>query len=254
MQRMETLQRGASYPAVSDKDVMNTQLWIPKSLTEQKQIVALLDQAFKAIDQAQQNIEKNIANAKELFQSKLNAIFSQSGEGWEEKKFIDVCVLQRGFDLPKRLRQEGEFDLVTSSGIKDTHFEYKVEPPGVVTGRSGSIGNVFYIQKKFWPLNTALYIKDFKSNNEKYVYYFLKSFDLARYASGSGVPTLNRNFVHDEKVQSTDNLEEQMSIVKLLDDLFEYISELESSYTKKLNNLEELKKSILQKAFNGELT
>ena len=244
---------GATVGTLTITRAKNIEIPIPP-LAEQKQIVALLDQAFTAIDKAQANIETNINNAKELFQSKLNDIFSQTGEGWEERTFIDVCVLQRGFDLPKRLRKEGEFDLVTSSGIKDTHFEYKVEGPGVVTGRSGSIGKVFYVESKFWPLNTALYIKDFKGNNEKYIYYFLKNFDLSKYSTGTGVPTLNRNFVHDKPVLSTNRIDEQLNIVDQLDKLTLFISQINNSYKNKIIELEELKKSILQKAFNGELT
>ena len=208
----EAYRTGSTIPHVYYKDYKKAVFPLVDQ-TEQKQIVALLDKAFEAIDKAKANIEQNIINAKELFQSKLNEIFSQKGEGWEEKKVKDVCVLQRGFDLPTRLREKGAYDLVTSSGIKDTHSEFKVEGPGVVTGRSGSIGQVFYVTNKFWPLNTALYIKDFKGNIEKYIYYFLQNFDLAKYASGAGVPTLNRNFVHDEITLSTDNLEEQKNIV-----------------------------------------
>lgn len=223
-------------------------------LPEQKQIVEILDQAFEAIDQAKANIEKNIVNANELFQSKLNAIFSQTGDGWEEKTFKEVCVLQRGFDLPKRLRKEGSHPLVSSSGIIDTHIEAKVKAPGVVTGRSGSIGNLFYIKDDFWPLNTTLYIKDFKGNLEEYVYYFIMQFDLKRFSSGAGVPTLNRNFVHDEKAYTTENLENQKQIVRQLNKLTITSQELNLKYNQKLTSLEELKKSILEKAFSGELT
>ncbi len=83
MERIESLQKGASYPAVSDKDVKSGIIPIPP-LLEQKQIVSILDKAFAAIDQAKANIEKNIQNAEELFQSKLNEVFSQKGEGWED--------------------------------------------------------------------------------------------------------------------------------------------------------------------------
>ena len=223
-------------------------------LLEQKSIVKILDEAFAKIDQAITHIEKNIENAKELFQSKLNEIFSQRGEGWEEKSFKKVCILQRGYDLPKRLREKGEYSIVTSSGIKDTHNEFKVQGPGVVTGRSGSIGKVFYIGGNFWPLNTALYIKEINSNIERYVYYFLIAFDLSRFSSGAGVPTLNRNFVHDEIVLSTSDHKIQNEIITILDNVANQIEIAINTYTIKSNSLEDLKKSILQKAFSGELT
>lgn len=234
-------------------DILNCPLWKP-SFEEQKRIVAILDEAFAAIDQAQANIEKNIDNAKELFQSKLNEIFSQKGEGWEEKTFKDVCVLQRGFDLPKRLRVQGDYPLVSSSGIIDSHVESKVSAPGVVTGRSGSIGNLFYIEEDFWPLNTTLYVKDFKGNLEEYVYYFIKQFDLKRFSSGAGVPTLNRNFVHDEIVFSTNSTKVQKKIVTQLNSLNSQAEQIQATYKQKLTNLEDLKKSLLEQAFAGKLT
>lgn len=244
---------GNAQPNISQAKIKDTLIPII-SIEKQKQIVAILDRAFTAINQAKTNIEINIENAKELFQSKLNEIFSQKGDGWEEKKFKEVCVLQRGFDLPRRLREKGNYELVSSSGISDTTDKFKVVGPGVVTGRSGSIGKVFYIENNFWPLNTTLYIKEFHSNTKKYIYYFLQSFGLERFSSGAGVPTLNRNFVHDEVVFSTYNQIEQLQIVKTLDHLNIATNKMIKNSEKKIQTLEELKKSILQKAFAGELT
>jgi type I restriction enzyme S subunit len=112
-------------------------------------------------------------------------------KGWQTKKLGDVATLQRGFDLPTQNRVAGEFPLVTSSGISDTHYKYAVRGPGVVTGRSGSIGNVFFVEENFWPLNTVLYVKNFNGNDPRFIFHLLKQFDLQRFASGSGVPTLN---------------------------------------------------------------
>jgi type I restriction enzyme, S subunit len=121
--------------------------------------------------------------------------------GWQTKRLAEVATLQRGFDLPTQDRVAGEFPLVSSSGISDTHHKCAVRGPGVVTGRSGSIGNVFFIEEDFWPLNTVLYVKEFHGNDPRFVFHLLKKFDLQRFASGAGVPTLNRNFVHDELVE-----------------------------------------------------
>ena len=250
---LEIGEQGATRQAITKTQLQNFSIPFPP-LAEQEAIVEVLDKAFTAIDQAKANLEQNIANAKELFQSKLNQIFSQKGDGWEEKEFQDVCVLQRGYDLPKRLRIQGQYPLVTSSGVNDTHAESKVLGPGVATGRSGSIGNVFYVKKDFWPLNTALYIKEFHGNNEKFIYYFLRSFDLSRFSSGAGVPTLNRNFVHSEKVWITHDKSKQLFAVQQLDELENTVGGICQVYQTKLTSLDELKKSILQKAFAGELT
>jgi len=129
-----------------------------------------------------------------------DSVFTQRGPGWEEKKLGDVATLQRGFDLLTQDRVSGEYPLVSSSGISDTHHKSAVRGPGVVTGRSGSIGNVFFIEDDFWPLNTVLYVKDFHGYVPRFVFHLLNHFDLKMFATGSGVPTLNRNFVHDELV------------------------------------------------------
>ena len=183
----------------------------------------------------------------------LNKVFANTGKDWEEKKLVDVCTLQRGFDLPKRLRKNGRFPLASSSGIIDTHSECKVKGPGVVTGRSGSVGNVFHISEDFWPLNTVLYVKDFRGNDSMFVYHLLKQFGLKKYASGAGVPTLNRNNVHDELVKVPASIDEQKQIVIDIEKLSTQTKKLETIYQQKLADLEELKKSILQKAFDGKL-
>ena len=222
-------------------------------LPKQKQIVAILDTAFAAIDRAKANAEQNLQNAKELFESYLQNVFENKGDDWEEKRFDEICVLQRGFDLPTRLRKEGHYPLVSSNGITDYVDIWKVKSPGVSTGRSGTIGNIHYIEEDYFPLNTSLFIKEFHGNDERFIYYFLKQFDLSRFESGAGVPTLNRNNVHPVKVYFPKSKEEQKQITNKLDALSVECKKLEAIYTQKIADLEEMKKSILQKAFSGQL-
>lgn len=170
-------------------------------------------------------------------------------KGWERKKLGDVATLQRGFDLPTQERISGDVPLVTSSGITDTHNKSLVPGPGVATGRSGSIGNVFYIEDDFWPLNTVLYVKDFHGNDPRFVFHLLKHFDLKRFASGSGVPTLNRNFVHDEIV-NVPPLAEQRRIVGVLDEAFAGLATAQANAEKNLQNARALFESHLQSVFS----
>ena len=251
---------GAAIPHIYFKDYKNEPfLWMP--ISEQQRIVSILDTAFEAIDKAKINAEQNLINSKELFESYLQNIFSSKGsalslskgEGWEEKRFDEICVLQRGFDLPTHSRNEGIHPLVSSNGITDRIDLWKVKSPGVVTGRSGTIGNVHFIEEDYWPLNTALYIKEFHGNYERFIYFFLKQFDLGKYSSGAGVPTLNRNNVHSEMVYFPKSIKEQKAIVQKLDSLSTETKKLEEIYQQKLIDLEELKKSLLEKAFKGEL-
>lgn len=169
-------------------------------------------------------------------------------KGWQTKQLGEVATLQRGFDLPTRDRIAGDFPLVSSSGIIDTHSEGPIKGPGVATGRSGSIGNVFYVEHDFWPLNTVLYVKDFHGNDPRFVYRLLQKFDLSRFASGAGVPTLNRNFVHNEVVM-VPPLAEQQRIVGILDEAFEGIATAKANAEKNLQNARALFESHLQSVF-----
>ncbi len=243
---------GAAQPQITRQNLSPVKIPLP-SLPQQKQIVAILDKAFAAIDTAKTNAEQNLQNAKELFESYLQNVFENKGDDWELKRFDEICVLQRGFDLPTRLRNKGEYPLVSSSGITDYVDLWKVKSPGVSTGRSGTIGIIHYIEKDYFPLNTSLYIKEFHGNDVKCIYYFLKQFNLSKFQSGAGVPTLNRNNVHPKKVYFPNSIDEQKKIVKNLDTLSLGCKKLEAIYTQKIADLEEMKKSILQKAFSGQL-
>ena len=117
-------------------------------------------------------------------------------EGREAGRLDDVLVLQRGFDLPKADRMEGTIPIFAATGVTGFHNEAKVKPPGVVTGRSGTIGDVIYVQEDFWPLNTALWVKEFPKSEPLYAYFVLSSLDLKQFNSGAAVPTLNRNDIH----------------------------------------------------------
>lgn len=114
--------------------------------------------------------------------------------------FDDFVRLGRGFDLPDNKIVEGEYPVVASTNIKAFHCEYKVDPPVVVTGRSGSLGKVQYVTSKCWPLNTALYSKDCRSNVPQYIYYYLQTMHLEQYNAGAGVPTLNQNHLQRLKI------------------------------------------------------
>jgi len=107
----------------------------------------------------------------------------------------DVLTLQRGFDLPGHSRKPGPHPIVSSSGVTGSHSEFKVEAPGVVIGRYGSLGSVHWITEPFWPLNTSLWVKDFKGNDERFVSYLLRTVAVDG-STASAVPGVNRNHLH----------------------------------------------------------
>src|SRR6267378_4121236 len=134
---------------------------------------------------------------------------------WVQMPLGDVITLQRGFDLPTQDRKAGDVPIVSSSGVTGTHSHAGVCAPGVVTGRYGTIGQVFYIEKDFWPLNTTLYVKDFKGNDPRFISYLLQTIDYLSCSDKSSVPGVNRNDLH-RIIVSVPELSEQRSIAKTL--------------------------------------
>ncbi|MBS4057502.1 MAG: restriction endonuclease subunit S [Bacteroidales bacterium] len=133
----------------------------------------------------------------------------------EEMYFNDFIKLNRGFDLPESKIAAGKYPIAASTSIKDYHNAFKVKAPCVTTGRSGSLGTVLYINENCWPLNTALYVKDYKGNFPKYVYYFLQTMKLESFNCGAGVPTLNQNHLHKIKIK-VHRKEEQAIVASIL--------------------------------------
>lgn len=165
---------------------------------------------------------------------------------WEKVRLGDVAELQRGFDLPSTKRIEGEIPIVSSSGITGFHVEAKAKAPGVVTGRYGSIGDVFYLEQDFWPLNTSLWVKDFHGNDEKFIYFLLSNFDFKKFSDKTGVPGVNRNDLHAVNVLLPP-LSEQKKIAKILSTWDKAISVTE----KLLTNSQQQKKALMQQLLTG---
>jgi type I restriction enzyme S subunit len=134
---------------------------------------------------------------------------------WSEVTLIDAIELQRGFDLPENERVSGLFPIVASTSVVGFHNEARAEGPGVVIGRSGSIGGGQWIDRDYWPLNTTLWVKNFRGNDRRFVYFMLRNIDFARFNAGSGVPTLNRNHLASLVIQLPP-LNEQHAIAEVL--------------------------------------
>lgn len=121
---------------------------------------------------------------------------NEGRSGWRKCLLGEIITLQRGFDITQKDQKVGKYPVVSSSGIKSWHNEWKVKGPGIVIGRKGTLGTVFYLPDQFWPHDTTLWIKHFHGNFPRFIYYFLTGFEFARYDVGSSNPTLNRNHVH----------------------------------------------------------
>jgi type I restriction enzyme S subunit len=133
----------------------------------------------------------------DLFPARLaDSELGEIPQGWEVGPLDSALVLQRGFDLPATERMPGVYPVLAASGPSGTHDEFMVRGPGVTTGRSGVLGKVFYVAEDFWPLNTSLWVKEFRHSRPAYAYHLLQGQDFTLFNAGSAVPTLNRNHVH----------------------------------------------------------
>ncbi|MCA1566215.1 MAG: restriction endonuclease subunit S [Acidobacteria bacterium] len=165
---------------------------------------------------------------------------------WDKFDFKNFITLQRGFDLTRDSMKGGEYPVVGSNSIIGYHTEFKQKPPGVITGRSGSLGDVQFIDVPYWPHNTALWVKDFKGNDPKFVHYKLKTLDLARFNGGGAVPTLNRNNLDNLIVRIPPPPEQNRiaSILSAYDDLIE-------NNLKRIVLLEEAARQLYKEWFVG---
>ena len=165
---------------------------------------------------------------------------------WTLSPLREVAPLQRGFDLPTSQIRPGQYPVVYSNGVLDHHCQFMVKGPGVVTGRSGTLGRVQFVEEDYWPHNTSLWVTSFCGNDPKFIYYLYNYIGLDRFRSGSGVPTLNRNDVHQHLV-ACPPVGEQRAIVEVLSDVDGLLDALGSLIIKK----RVIKSATMQQLLSG---
>jgi len=171
---------------------------------------------------------------------------------WKKVNLNDFVWFQRGFDLPREKFEDGNVPVYGSTSILGFHNVSKVKAPGIITGRSGTLGKFQFAEEDYWPHNTSLWVKDFKGNNPKFAFYLLQCLDFSLFNSGGAVPTLNRNVLNAFKV-NVPQLPTQRIIASILsayDDLIE-------NNLKRIKLLEELAQRTYEEWFvkfkvNGE--
>lgn len=163
---------------------------------------------------------------------------------WKQTTLGDQITFQRGFDITKAQQRPGVYSVISSSGPGSTHDEFRVQGPGVVIGRKGSLGTVFYVDEPFWPHDTTLWVRDFHGNDPRFAYYFLQTLRLERYDSGASNPTLNRNHIHGLPILFPD-LPAQEQIAAILT----AYDELIQNNTRRIAILEEMARSLYREWF-----
>lgn len=249
-----SLAKGAAQKNLDVSAFKNIEIHYPKSLPEQERIVSILDQVFSAIEQAKANAEKNLKNAKELFDSYLNEIFTNKGEDWKESEIGEIIDIKNGKSQKEVLSETGPYKIMGSAGnLMGYSNGYICDAGTTIIGRKGNISKPIYIEEKFWNVDTAFgfYPKNNLLEN-KFIYYLCLTIDFEKMNRGTTIPSLVKSELKTIKVWYP-KLSEQQDIIKKLDKFSIEIKQLEETYQQKLIELEDLKKSILQKAFNGEL-
>ena len=230
--------------------VQQIRIALPPTKAEQEAIAEALSDADALIESLKQLLVKKRLLKQGAMQELLTGkrrLPGFSGE-WETRRLGNIAPLQRGFDLPTSQIRPGSYAVVYSNGVLHHHERAMVNGPGVVTGRSGTIGKVHFIEKDYWPHNTALWVTSFCGNDPKFIYYLYTHIGLTRFLSGSGVPTLNRNDVH-QHLASYPPLPEQTAIATILSDMDTEITALEAKLTK----TRQLKQGMMQELLTGRI-
>jgi len=252
----ETIQRAISVAGGTGSTVSNLRIPVLKGLriaapngVEQRAIAA----ALSDVDALLAGLDRLIAKKRDLKQAAMQQLLTGQtrlpgfqGE-WEVKRIDQFAPLQRGFDLPTSSIRAGDYPVVYSNGIQNHHAQFMVKAPGVVTGRSGTIGNVHFVEQDFWPHNTSLWVTKFIGSDPKFVFYLLTSIGLDRFGTGSGVPTLNRNDVHEFHVNVPSTKGEQVAIAAVLSDMDAELTALEARRAK----TRALKQAMMQELLTG---
>jgi len=277
--------RGMANKNLVISDIKEIKISYPEALPEQKRIVAILDEAFVAIEKARTNAEKNLANAREVFDSYLNSTFSSKSEGWEDYKFgelIDVLTDYHANGSYQSLKANVELKEVEDYAwmVRSTDFENNFENDKrfiteeaynflgkskifgneIIISKIGNVGKVYLMPKIERPCSLAMNLFLIRVNKKKcqseFVYRYLNSINGRRQIEsrvlGTTTKTITKDNVRNIPVP-VPQLNIQNQIILKLNELSAQTKRLEEIYKQKIADLDELKKSILQKAFEGEL-
>lgn len=230
-------------------------------LPEQRRIVELLDEAFEGIAIAKANAEKNLHNARALFESHLQSVFTQRGQGWVETTLdkISTNLDSKRVPITKNVRSSGEYPYYGASGIVDYVAEYIFDGDALLVSEDGanllarSTPIAFSVSGRYWVNNHAHILKFENMATQRFVEFYLESIKLDEYITGAAQPKLNQKALNSIPIPIPKSVEVQAQIVESLESLQEESQRLARLYERKLAALEALKKSLLHEAFSGEL-
>jgi len=239
------LSQGSTFDAINGTDLRSIPMLVPP-LDEQRRIAEVLRSVDDAIAAALQVVEQVRSNLEAA--TSVLTCDGSSSSGWRHGRCDSFFVLQRGFDITEVQATPGPYRVISSSGPSYSHSEFAVEGPAVITGRKGRLGTVFYSDDACWPHDTALWVKDFKGNHPRFVYWKLRQMDLKAYDAATSVPTLNRNNVHALEI-AFPPFAEQIDISETLDTMLLAIDRAEGQ----LVALQAIKSSVSSDLLSGQV-
>jgi type I restriction enzyme S subunit len=251
---------GATVQGVKLPFIKSLPLSLPP-LPEQERIVGILDNAFDGIAKAKATAEANLQNARALFQSHLQSVFSQKGEGWVENTLekISTNLDSQRIPITKSDRKAGEYRYYGASGVVDYVDDYIFDGDTLLISEDGanllarSTPIAFSVSGKYWVNNHAHILKFEEMATQRYVEFYFASIRLDEYITGAAQPKLNQRALNSIPIPIPTSVSIRSEIVANLESLQKETQRLESLYQSKLNALDELKKSLLHQAFTGNL-
>jgi type I restriction enzyme, S subunit len=252
---------GAAQPQITRTNLEPLEISYPNSLAEQHRIVGLFDEAFEGIANAKANAAKNLQNARALFESHLQSVFSLRGKGWVETTLdkISTNLDSKRVPITKCDRRSGKYRYFGASGVVDYVAEYIFDCHALLVSEDGanllarSTPIAFSVSGKYWVNNHAHILKFDDMATQRFVEFYLGSIKLDDYITGAAQPKLNQKALNSIPIPIPKSTEKQADIVAGLEGLQSETQRLASLYTRKLAALEALKKSLLHRAFSGEL-
>ena len=253
---LNSLGTGATFKELSGGKLKEVTVPVPP-LAEQQRIVGLLDEAFEGLATAKANAEKNLQNARALFESHLQSVFSQRGKGWVEKTLGETCKMYQPKTIgTKDLVPDGPYPVFGANGVIGRYDKFNHEEPQLlITCRGATCGSVNISQPKSWITGNAMVVrpKDHQLDLHFLEFFFRGGIDISVAITGAAQPQITRTNLSPLLICYPESVREQKQLAKQFEDLTTETQRLASLYTRKLAALEALKKSLLHQAFSGEL-
>lgn len=249
--------KGAGVPNLHLKEIREVEMPFPTNMEEQKRIVAVLDEAFAALDRARTHAETNLKNARELFESYLDGVFAAAGKGWTNATIEECLKVKSGDFLPKKgMDLEGDIPVVGGNGKTGVHNAANLDGTNIVIGRVGAkCGNVHLLQGPIWLTDNAFRISETKLDfDPEFLAMILRRADLGSTANQAAQPVISYKTIKPVMLSFPTQRSTQSAIVAKANEVQRMTTRLEAQYSEKLADVEDLRQSLLQKAFAGELS